>query len=71
MVKNDWRQMTSRDFYKELHYSQYFDMEDGNDTETICYPSLICIIGELCSRVEELERRLDKQEEYQQEQMEQ
>ena len=62
--------MTKRDFYKELYYSTNPDYENGNDIETICYTSLICIIGELCSRIEELERRLDKQEEYQQEQIE-
>jgi hypothetical protein len=39
-------------------------MEDGNDTETICYPSLICIITELCDRIEKLERKLEQQEEY-------
>jgi len=60
--------MTRRDFYKELYYSSIPDYENGNDIETICYPSLICIIGELYSRIEELERRLDKHEEYQQEQ---
>ena len=31
-------------------------MEEGNDTETIDYPSLICIITELCDRVEQLEK---------------
>jgi hypothetical protein len=60
--------MTERNFEKELSYHTYIDMEDGNDTETICYPSLICIITELCDRIEQLEQRLDKQEEYQQEQ---
>ena len=60
--------MTDRNFKKELSHSVYYDMEDGNDTETICYPSLICIITELCDRIEQLEQRLDKQEEYQQEQ---
>ena len=35
-------------------------MEDGNDTETICYPSLICVITELCDRIEQLEARLDE-----------
>jgi len=60
--------MTDRNFEKELSHSVYYDMEDGNDTETICYPSLICIITELCDRIEQLEQRLDKQEEYQQEQ---
>lgn len=60
--------MTKRDFYKELNFYVYNDPEYGEDIEHISYPSLICIIGELCSRIEELERRLDKQEEYQQEQ---
>jgi hypothetical protein len=32
------------------------DMENGNDIETICYPSLICIITELCDRIEQLEK---------------
>ena len=62
--------MTERNFEKELSHSVYYDMNDGNDTETICYPSLICIITELCDRIEKLEQRLDKQEEYQQEQNE-
>jgi hypothetical protein len=62
--------MTERNFKKELSHSVYYDMNDGNDTETICYPSLISIITELCDRIEKLEQRLDKQEEYQQEQNE-
>ncbi len=62
--------MTQRDFYRELYYSTKPDYENGNDIETICYHSLICIIGELCSRIEDLERRLDRQEEYQREQNE-
>ena len=48
--------MTERNFYKELSHSIYYDMENGNDTETICYPSLICIIAELCDRIEQLEK---------------
>ena len=48
--------MTNRNFEKELSYSRYIDMEDGNDIETICYPSLICIITELCDRIEQLEK---------------
>ena len=50
--------MTERNFEKELSYHTYIDMEDGNDTETICYPSLICIITELCDRIEQLETQL-------------
>jgi len=59
-----------RNFEKELCYSKYIDMEEGGDTETIYYPSLISIITELCDRIEKLEKRLDKQDEYQQEQQE-
>jgi hypothetical protein len=62
--------MTERNFEKELCYSRYIDMEDGNDTETICYPSLICIIKELCDRIEKLESKLENQEEYAAEQNE-
>jgi hypothetical protein len=54
---------TNRDFSKELCYSHDIDMENGNDTSTICYHSLINIITELCDRIEKLEERLDKQEE--------
>ena len=52
--------MTERNFKKELSHSEYYDMEDGNDTETICYPSLICIITELCDRIEQLEAQVNK-----------
>jgi hypothetical protein len=48
--------MTERNFEKELSYSTYIDMEYGNDTETIDYPSLIHIITELCDRIEQLEK---------------
>ena len=60
--------MTERNFTKELLYSYYADMENGDDVESIDYRSLIFIITELCGRIEQLEQRLDKQEEYQQEQ---
>ena len=62
--------MTERNFKKELSHSVYYDMEDGNDTETIDYDCLIGLLTELCGRIEQLEQRLDKQEEYQQEQNE-
>ena len=62
--------MTNRNIKKELNYSYYPDYENGTDIETICHPSLICILTELIDRVEQLERRLDKEEEYQQEQNE-
>jgi len=61
---------TNRDFEKELCYSKYIDMVEGNNTETIYYPSLIHIITELCDRIEKLEARLDQQENYQEEQNE-
>ena len=48
--------MTERNFEQELIHDYYYDMENGNDTETICYPSLICIITELCDRIEQLEK---------------
>ena len=47
--------MTERNFKKELLYS-YYDMENGNDTETIDYDCLIAIITELYDRIEKLEK---------------
>ena len=60
--------MTDRNFTEELLYTYYEDRERGEDIETIDYRELILIITELCDRMEKLEQRLDKQEEYQQEQ---
>jgi hypothetical protein len=54
--------MSKRNISKEINYSYYPDYENGTDTETICYPSLICILEELIDRIEQLERRLDKNE---------
>ena len=51
--------MTERNFVKELCYSRYVDMEDGNDTETICYHSLISIITEFHNRIEELGNQVE------------
>ena len=48
--------MTERNFKKELSHSVYYDMENGNDTETIDYDSLIGIITELYDRIEQLEK---------------
>jgi len=48
--------MTKRNISKELNHSTFYDFENGNDTETICYPSLICILEELIDRVEQLEK---------------
>jgi len=60
--------MTERDLKYELLYTYYEDKENGDDIESIDYRSLIHILTELMNRVEKLEQRLDKQEEYQQEQ---
>ena len=60
--------MTERNFTKELLYTYYNDMEGGDDVESIDYRSLICIITELCGRIEKLERKLEQQEEYAMEQ---
>ena len=51
--------MTERDISYELLYSNYIDMENGNDVESIDYQSLIHIITELMSRVEKLEAQLN------------
>ena len=48
--------MTERDFTYELLYTNYVDMENGDDIETIDYRSLIHIITELMSRIEQLEK---------------
>ena len=48
--------MTERNFKKEIFHSCYYDMENGNDIETIDYDSLIYIITELCDRIEQLEK---------------
>ena len=48
--------MTDRNFTKELLYSYYADMENGDDVESIDYRSLIYIITELCDRIEQLEK---------------
>ena len=48
--------MTERNFTHELCYSNYVDMENGDDVESIDYRSLIHIITELMSRIEQLEK---------------
>lgn len=49
--------MTERNFTKELLYSYYADMENGDDVESIDYRSLIHIITELVDRIEKLENQ--------------
>ena len=48
--------MTERNFEQELVHDYYYDMENGNNTETISYDCLIAIITELCDRIEQLEK---------------
>lgn len=61
------RIMTERNIGKEIGHDYYRDMEYGNDSETICYPSLIGLLDEIIDRIEKIEYRLDKEEEYRQE----
>jgi uncharacterized protein (DUF1015 family) len=51
--------MTDRNLTQELLYTNYIDMENGDDVESIDYRSLIHIITELMSRVEKLEAQLN------------
>ena len=48
--------MTKRNFKQELFYSQYIDMENGQDTETIDTLSLIELLQEMNERIEQLEK---------------
>ena len=48
--------MTERNLTQELLYTNYIDMENGDDVESIDYRSLIHILTELMSRVEQLEK---------------
>ena len=48
---------TERNLAYELCYSNYIDMENGDDTESIDYRSLIHILTELMSRIEKLEAK--------------
>jgi len=48
--------MTERNLTQELLYTNYIDMENGDDMESIDYRSLIHIITELMNRIEKLEK---------------
>ena len=48
--------MTKRNLTKELLYTNYIDMENGDDVESIDYRSLIHILTELMNRIEQLEK---------------
>ena len=47
--------MNYKDMANQLLHSQYTDMEYGNDTETIDYPSLISVLADITNRLEALE----------------
>ena len=48
--------MTERNLTQELLYTNYIDMENGDDMESIDYRSLIHILTELMNRIEKLEK---------------
>ena len=48
--------MTERDLTYELLYTNYVDMENGDDVESIDYRSLIHIMTEMMTRIEQLEK---------------
>ena len=48
--------MIERNFKQELFYSQYIDMENGQDTETIDNLALIELLQEMNERIEQLEK---------------
>ena len=48
--------MTERNLTYELLYTNYIDMENGDDVESIDYRSLIDILTELMNRIEQLEK---------------
>ena len=52
--------MTERNLTKELLYTNYIDMENGDDVESIDYRSLIHILTELMNRIEKLEKWKDR-----------
>lgn len=64
--------MTERHIETELCYYTYADSKEYNDVsaEDIHYPSLFKLLTELVDRIEKLETRLDKEEEYREEQNE-
>ena len=48
--------MTERNLTYELLYTNYVDMENGDNVESIDYRSLIHIITEMMTRIEQLEK---------------
>jgi len=47
--------MNTKDMANQLLYSNYTDMEYGNDTETIDYRALISVLTDITNRIEALE----------------
>ena len=50
---------TDRNLAKELLYSNYTDMENGDDEESIDYQCLFGLFTELIDRIEKLEELKD------------
>ena len=44
-----------REISQELSRSVYYDMESGNDRDSIDYDALINLLAEMCARIEKLE----------------
>jgi hypothetical protein len=72
MCQKDERKttMTARNISKELLYSRYMDMENGNDIDEIDYQCLFGLLEELIDRIEVLERENEQMKSYAQEQSE-
>jgi hypothetical protein len=51
--------MTKRNLKRELMYSSYVDMENGNDTETIDYERLINLLEKINDRLDSIEATLN------------
>jgi hypothetical protein len=51
--------MTARNISKELLYSRYIDMENGNDIDEIDYQCLFGLLEELIDRIDSLEEEVN------------
>jgi hypothetical protein len=51
--------MTKRNLKRELMYSVYVDMENGNDTETVDHERLIDLLEEILDRLDGIEATLN------------
>lgn len=50
------KKMSTRDLTKELSYWVYNDPEYGDDITNLDYPSLISLLTEMMTRIEQLEK---------------